>query len=170
MPALALCLALHPLLRCLCRKVDVFIGLKHRCPGAALDSLYNGSKPIIAGRGFRTITRSLEVKEIQTELTLDQNVDDVSVSSLKTTLATLYGVTTSKISVQLTPGSVVVAVRITLEGEDNTEDVVASVRAADKSTLTATLGIAALHATSPTVAVRNVTRMEQVHCPQGHWW
>ena len=140
------------------------------CPGAALDPLYNGSKPIIADTGFRTRTRSVEVKEVRTELTLDQNLDDVFVPSLKAALATLYGVPASQLSLDLSPGSVVVAVRITVEGTDNTEAIAASILAADAAAVTAALGITALGVMPPTVTSRNITRMEQAHCPQGHWW
>ena len=107
---------------------------------------------------------------MQTELTLDQNLDDVSIPALKAALATLYGVTASRISLDLSPGSVVVVVRITVEGTDNTDEVAASVLAADEAAVTTALGITALDVTSPTVTSRNITRMEQAHCPQGYWW
>ena len=140
-----------------------------RCPGAKFDVLYNGSKPIIADTGSQVRTRLLEVKEVVTEFTLDSTLDEVFIPDLKSKLARLYGVRTSELMVALKGGSVLVSVRLeTTAG--SLESLLAAVHAVNESSIAAELGINVLSLTSPAIATRNVTTMEQAACPRGHWW
>ena len=144
-----------------------------RCPGAALDPLYNGSKPIIASTGSRTITRVVEVEEVATELTLGGSVDDVNLPQLRLVLASLYQLPPSSITLQLTGGSVVVRVLIAGASDTDLTQISAAVAAVDDATLSAAvsaaLGTTVIHTTAPENSWRNVSQFEERQCSPGYW-
>ena len=115
----------------------------------------------------------MEVEEVATELTLDGGVDDVNLPELRLTLARLYAVPPSTITLQLAGGSVVV--RVLIAGGDTTslDEIANAISAVADETLSeavsAALGTTVIQYTTPTTALRNVSRYEQQRCSRGHW-
>ena len=144
-----------------------------RCPGAALDPLYNGSKPIIASTGSRTIERVVEVEEVATDLTLDGSVDDVNLPALRLVLSDLYQLPPSTITLRLGGGSVVVRVLVAGASGTNLSQISAAISSVDAPTLSAAvsdaLGTAVISATVPENSWRNVSQFEEHQCSRGYW-
>ena len=140
-----------------------------RCPGAVLDTRYNGSKPIIASTGARTVNRLVEIEEVATELTLDGNVDDVNLPNVRLVLARLYYVPVSAITLQLQGGSVVISVLIAEAGGTNLSEISTAVLAVNDTSLSGAIGIAVTRTAPPVASLRNVSRFEELRCARGHW-
>ena len=109
-----------------------------------------------------------------TELTLDAGgVDDVNSAELRLVLASLYRVQPSAITLELTPGSVIV--RVLIAGSDTTsaDEIADAILAVDINELSAEVsarvGTTVIQHTTPTTTWRNVSRFEQQHCSRGHW-
>jgi hypothetical protein len=138
-----------------------------------LDNRYNGSKPIIASTGARTITRLVEVEEVVTDLKLDGNIDDINLPELRLVLAGLYQVPPTAITLRPVGGSVVIRVLIAGGSSTNLDEIAATVSAVDGSTLSAIVstevGTEVLHSTAPETSWRNVSRFEEHRCSPGHW-
>ena len=150
------------------------------CPGAALDTEFGGSKPIIAESGKQTREAHVEVTEVilrpavSTTITLQRSLEDVDAPTLTASLAALYGVTESSIRLELTSGSVILGVQIIASNATNTSALAAAVLSVADSALTVALGGSATRAdaleTVLNVTVRsNQTVQEQDDCPVGHW-
>ena len=135
--------------------------------------MYNGSKPIIASTGSRTITRVVEVEEVATELTLDGSVDDVNLPELRLVLAGIYQLPPSAITLQLSGGSVVVRVLVAASSNTDLSDITAVVASVDDATLSAAvsaaLGTPVISTTVPATARRNISQFEERECSPGYW-
>ena len=140
-----------------------------RCPGAALDPLYNGSKPIITSTGARTITRFVEVEEVAVDLMIDEAVDEVNLAELKLRLSSVYQLPLSAFTLFLTGGSAVVRALIAGVNGIHLDDIAAAVLAVEDATLSAAVGSSVTRIAPPTVLVRNVSREEEESCAPGYW-
>ena len=116
------------------------------CPGQLLDSLYNGSKPIIATTGKVISAQMVEVEEVvQTEvvvttLTLDGSAEDADLETIKAKLATLYGTTVSAISLALSSGSVILELQIRAAAGTNLSALAAAMLAVGDGALSLAIG------------------------------
>lgn len=152
------------------------------CPGALLDSLYHGSKPILASTGKQIVVTVVEVMEqvevegLATSLTLDQSVEDLDLNTIAAQLAALYGIDPSAIRLVPSGGSVVIEMQLVASAGTSLAALAAIVLAVGDAALSLAIGSSAVRsavisqvALNETVR-RNQTREMEVDCPTGHWW
>ena len=143
-----------------------------RCPGAAADTQFQGSKPIIVTTGSRVSSSVVKVEEVATELRIDAELSSIDPDALRLQLAEVYGVPASSITLSLSAGSVVVQIQIAstaVNGTGQGELLAATLAAVNSSTLSAALELPAVISAAPTVTTRNESVVEQLDCPTGHW-
>ena len=154
--------------------------LLQQCPGAQLDTQFNGSKPIIADVGRQTSTQVVEVEEVvevaavSTTLTLDQNAEDVDLDELRVRLAGLYNVPLSSIRLGLASGSIVLQLEIIATNSSDILTLTSAVETTTSESLSSVLGGAAIISSVQQVVRnetirRNQTVELQLDCPVGHW-
>lgn len=156
------------------------------CPGAALDPLYNGSKPIVNKVGKQTQSRTEEVEvtkevtKVESQMELDMTMDDFEAerAALIAALALQYGVPASAIQLSASAGSLVLDFSIDMslvEGDATSEEVAAAMSNLDNDALSAALGVNITLSAPPSVTVETVTTtelittMEELDCPAGFW-
>ena len=168
----------HHLLLHLC--ADARYDSIRQCPGTELDTLFNGSKPIIAEVGRQTSTQVIEVEEVvevvavSTTLTLDQNAEEVDLDELKTRLALLYNVPVSSIRLGLSGGSVVLVLEIIAANSSESLALASAVSATTRATISSALGSVTVISSVQQVVRnetirRNQTLELQLDCPVGYW-
>ena len=104
-----------------------------------------------------------------TELTIDEAVDDVNLPELRLTLARVYQLPPSSITLELSGGSVVVRVLIAEANDISLSEIAAAVLAVDDSTLSAAVGTGVARTAPPLTFLRNVSREEERACARGYW-
>ena len=86
------------------------------CPGAAADTLFGGSKPIIIPVGESTMEEELSVIKIEMALSMTMEDYEDQEAAMKAELADVYDVPAGLISLSAEGGSIVVTSRASLAG------------------------------------------------------
>ena len=132
-----------------------------------------GSLPIelAVGAISTAIDVEREMPQLVTSMTLEMDIESYDEAALKAELSALYGVPASLIGLNVTGGSLTIAVTLGARSAESREALARRVRNEDDSALSMALGVAATRA--PTLAlgsgVMTVREVVQRPCRPGFW-
>ena len=145
------------------------------CPGSRNDKVNNppGSLPVqLAAGGMSSQIELVEpVTQIETSMTLDQDVGSVDTDALREKLALLYGVPIEDIELDLEAGSVVVNVGIIARSVDDLAALNDTLVSTDDTSLSSALGVPTIRTPGLSIGTTNITvlKIVQASCRRGYW-
>ena len=145
------------------------------CPGAAADRTNTppGSLPIQLATGGISTTRSVlkEVFTLRTTFTLEEDVSAINGEQLKEQLSRLYGVPSSDVSLSVSGGSAVVAVRFMATTAEPMATLQQNLNSTSDTELTVQLGVNATRGSDILWGTEmvNITEIVQEACAPGFW-
>lgn len=150
------------------------------CPGAAADTLYGGSKPIVQSVGGST--EEVEEVVLRKEMSLDVSIYEYNETAVALALSDLYGVPVEYLLLTASSGSLQIAITFLTTNPSNASSALdvdvntlrTRVSAVDDLSLGASVGAAlgnvTLRVTSTPVQQATVLRTVEFRCPRGMWW
>ena len=136
------------------------------CPGRLNDDENDppGSKPIIVSEGGSIASLAMPV--VQQELTLDTDVAAYNETALRNALSARIGINSTRLSLSLRAGSLLVTVVVDAEGAE-ANFIMGRMHAIDEAALSSQLGGIPVRASAPTKATQR--RVRPKSCPLGAW-